>query len=140
MAADNFPGIRPTTRRFKMGDIPSTTYTSLSGAIFKRAFGNRKTNYTLDLTFENIGDDNELKIHSGSTKEILDHYESVNGTFKSFRLLNRTFSGMGESVQGRIQAPSDVKWRYASPPEVRSVYNDISTVTVKLVGEIEASS
>ncbi len=140
MATANFPNIKPTTRRFRMGDIPSKTYTSLSGAIFKRAFGNVKTNYTLDLTFENISDVTELKTNSGTTNQILDHYESVNGTFKSFTLTNATFSGMGSSVRGRIQAPSNVKWRYASPPEVRAVYSDISTVTVKLVGEIEASS
>ena len=138
MATANFPEIHPTSRRFRMGDIPSTTYTSLSGAVFRRAYGNKKTGYTLDLTFENISDVAELKTNSGTTNEILDHYESVNGTFKSFALTNTTFSGMGASVRGRIQAPSNVKWRYASPPEVRSVYSDISTVTVKLVAEIEA--
>ena len=67
MTTANFPEIRPTTRRFKMGDIPSTTYTSLSGAIFKRAFGNVKTGYTLDLTFENISDTRELRTYSGTT-------------------------------------------------------------------------
>ena len=121
-----------------MGDIPSTTYTSLSGAVFRRAYGNKKTGYTLDLTFENIGDDTELRIHSGSTKEILDHYELANGTYKSFALTNRTFSGMGAGVRSKIKAPSNVKWRYSSPPEVRAVYNNISTVTVKLIAEIEA--
>ena len=138
MATANFPNIKPTTRRFRMGDMPSTTYTSLSGAVFRRAYGNRKTGYTLDLTFENISDVTELKTNSGTTNEILDHYESVNGTFKSFALTSTTFSGMGASVRGRIQAPSNVKWRYANSPEVRAVYKDISTVTVKLIGEIEA--
>jgi len=140
MATANFPNIKPTTRRFRMGDIPSTTYKSLSGAVFRRAYGNKKTGYTLDLTFENISDVTELKPNSGTTNEILGHYESVNGTFKSFGLTLAIFSGMGSSVRERIQAPSNVKWRYASPPEVRAVYNNISTVTVKLIGEIEVSS
>ena len=137
MATASFPDMKPTSRRFRMGDIPSTTYTSLSGAVFRRAYGNKKTGYTLDLTFENISDVVELKVNSGTTLEILNHYESVNGTFKSFTLTNKTFAGMGASVRGHIQAPSNIKWRYASPPEVRAVYSDISTVTVKLVGEIE---
>ena len=136
--AANFPEIHPTSRRFRMGDIPSTTYTSLSGAVFRRAYGNKKTGYTLDLTFENISDITELRTFSGTTNQILNHYESVKGTFKSFALTDKTFSGMGSSVKGRIQAPSNVKWRYASPPEVRAVYNNISTVTVKLIAEIEA--
>jgi len=138
MATANFPEIKPTSRRFRMGDIPSTTYTSLSGAVFRRAYGNKKTGYTLDLTFENISDTTELRTNSGTTNAILNHYESVNGTFKSFSLTNTTFSGMGTGVRSRIKAPSNVKWRYASPPEVRAVYSDISTVTVKLIAEIEA--
>ena len=138
MATANFPEIKPTSRRFRMGDIPSTTYTSLSGAVFRRAYGNKKTGYTLDLTFENISDITELRTFSGTTNQILNHYESVNGTFKSFSLTNTTFSGMGTGVRSRIKAPSNVKWRYASPPEVRAVYSDISTVTVKLIAEIEA--
>ena len=138
MATANFPEIKPTSRRFRMGDIPSTTYTSLSGAVFRRAYGNKKTGYTLDLTFENISDTTELRTNSGTTNAILNHYESVNGTFKSFSLTNTTFSGMGTGVRSRIKAPSNVKWRYSSPPEVRAVYNNISTVTVKLIAEIEA--
>ena len=138
MAAASFPDMKPTSRRFRMGDIPSTTYTSLSGAVFRRAYGNKKTGYTLDLTFENISDTTELRTNSGTTNAILNHYESVNGTFKSFSLTNTTFSGMGTGVRSRIKAPSNVKWRYASPPEVRAVYSDISTVTVKLIAEIEA--
>ena len=138
MATANFPEIKPTSRRFRMGDIPSTTYTSLSGAVFRRAYGNKKSGYTLDLTFENISDTTELRTNSGTTNAILNHYESVNGTFKSFSLTNTTFSGMGTGVRSRIKTPSNVKWRYSSPPEVRAVYNNISTVTVKLIAEIEA--
>jgi hypothetical protein len=122
-----------------MGDIPSTTYTSLSGAIFKRAFGNIKTNYTLDLTFKNISDVEEFRFKSGTTNDILNHYEQVNGTFKSFAIYDTTFVAMGENVKNRIKSPSNVKWRYAKPPEVESVQSNISTVTVSLIGEIEAS-
>jgi hypothetical protein len=138
MAAPNFPQIRPTTRRFKMGDIPSTTYTSLSGAVFRRAYGNKKTGYTLDLTFENISDTREFRFESGTTNDILNHYEEVNGTFETFAIYNTTFVGIGEDVKNRIKSPSNVKWRYAKPPEVKSVQSDISTVTVSLVGEIQA--
>ena len=136
--ASKFPAIRPTTRSFSMGDYPSKTYTSLSGAIFKRAFGNRATGYTMDLTFKNIGDTAELRSLSGTVKQILDHYNSVYGTFEKFNLPDRMFAGMNDSLKGVVQAPSNISWRYAEPPKVQSIKSGLSTVTVKLIGEIDA--
>ena len=134
--ADQFPEIKPTTRKFKMGDIPSTTYTSLSGAVFKRAFGNRKTNYTLDLTFKNIPDTTDVDYRS--TEDILDHYNGAEGTFSSFTIPDPVFAGMEDAVSVYIQAPADIKWRYAKPPEVQSVQSNLSTVTVSFIGELQA--
>ena len=136
--ASQFPTIRPTTRSFSMGDYPSKTYTSLSGAIFKRAFGNKATGYTMDLTFKNIGDTEELRSSSGSVKVILDHFNSVYGTFEKFTLPDTMFAGMNSSLRGVVQAPSNISWRYAAPPRVQSVRSGISTVTVRLAGEIDA--
>lgn len=126
----NFPQIVPTTRRFRMGDIPSTTYTSLSGAVFRRAFGNKKTNYTLDLTFVNITDTNTLTL--------IEHYEGVKGTFRSFALPAKIFSGMSDDLTSEIQAPSNVQWRYSRPLEVTSVRSNLSTLTISLVAEVKA--
>jgi hypothetical protein len=136
--ASKFPPVRPTTRRFTMGDYPSKTYTSLSGAIFKRAFGDKATGYTMDLTFKNIGDTEEVRSLSGTVKQILDHYNSVYGTFEKFNLPDRMFAGMNDSLKGVVQAPSNISWRYAEPPRVESVKSGLSTVTVKLIGEIDA--
>jgi len=135
--ADQFPEIRPTTRKFKMGDTPSAIYTSLSGAIFKRSFGNLKTNYTLDLTFKNIPDSTTENFRS--TEAILTHYDGVDGTFSSFTIPDLVFAGVDSNVKGYIQAPTGIRWRYSKPPEVQSVQSNLSTVTVSLVGEIEAS-
>ncbi len=134
--ADAFPNIKPSTRKFKMGDIPSTTYTSLSGVVFRRAFGNRKTNYTLDLTFKNIPDSSDVNFRS--TEHILDHYDGTEGTFSSFSIPDLVFAGMESTVTGYIQAPANIKWRYAKPPEVQSVQSNLSTVTVSFVGDIDA--
>lgn len=121
-----------------MGDYPSKTYTSLSGAVFKRAFGNKATGYTMNLTFKNIGDTEEVRSLSGTVKQILDHYNSVDGTFEKFNLPDRMFAGMNDSLKGVVQAPSNISWRYAEPPRVESVKSGLSTVTVKLIGEIDA--
>jgi len=136
--ANNFPHIVPTTRSFVMGDYPSKTYRSLSGTIFKRSFGNKQTGYTLELTFKNIGDDQELRSYSGTATQILNHYENVYGTFEGFVLPDFVFRGMSDSLEGVIQSPSNIMWRYAAPPKVQSVYQNISTVTIKLTGELEA--
>ena len=132
-----FPSIRPSARDFTMGDVPSTNYRSLSGVVFRRAYGNKQTGHTLKLTFKNIGDTSELKSGSGTAKQIIDHYNSCSGTFYSFTLPDRLFDGMGSSLEGIIQAPSSVKWRYASAPKVQSVKTGVSTVSVDLIGELE---
>lgn len=121
-----------------MGDYPSKTYRSLSGVIFKRAFGNRQTGYTLDLTFKNVGDASELRTNSGFAKEIIDHYNEVDGTFNSFTLPARVFAGMNNDLRDLVRSPADINWRYAEPPKVNSVKAGMSTVTVKLIGELDA--
>lgn len=121
-----------------MGDYPSKTYRSLSGTIFKRAFGNKQTGYTLNLTFRNIGDTSELRSLSGTAKQIIDHYNDVDGTFSNFTLPARVFEGMDNDFRALIRSPSNVKWRYAEPPQVQSVKSGVSTVTVNLVGELDA--
>ena len=133
--ASTFPSMKPSSRSFTMGDIPSTTYTSLSGVVFRRAYGNKQTGHTLNLTFKNIGDTSELKSGSGTAIEIIQHYNGCSGTFESFTLPDRLFDGMG--LEGLIQAPSDVKWRYAAAPSVQSVVSGVSTVSVRLIGELE---
>ena len=135
MAVSNFPEIKPSGRRFRMGDIPSSTYTSLSGAVFRRAFGNRKTNYTLDLTFQNIPDTNNNT--DRSTKAILTHFDEANGTFSTFALNDTVISGIN-GLNAFVKNPSDVRWRYLKPPEVQSVYKNLSTVTVSLIAEVQA--
>ena len=129
--AEQFPKIKPSRRSFSMGDYPNKTYTSLSGVVFRRAFGNVQTGYSLDLEFKNIND--------STAENIVTHYGNADGTFSSFTLPNEVFAGMSTGLRDEIKAPSSVKWRYAAPPEVSSVYVGISTVVVKLSGELETS-
>lgn len=136
--AQQFPKMVPTTRSFTMGDFPSTTYRSMSGAIFKRSFGNVQTGYKLELVFKNIGDVDELRSGSGTAQTIVDHYNNVSGTFQSFLLPLKVFAGTKAGLISKIRKPAKIKWRYAKPPKVQAVYNGVSTVTVSLIGEIDA--
>ena len=136
MAANpDFPDTTPTTRSFTLGDYPTKTYRSLSGVIVKRAFGNKQTGYTLDLTFKNVKD--------AVAASIGQHYVNVDGTYGGFSVPDGTFNGMAINTEGSlgdlVQAPSDIKWRYAESPKVQSVQSGFSTVTVKLVGELSLS-
>lgn len=136
--ANQFPVMTPTSRKFQMGELPTKVYRSMSGAVVRRAFGNKKTNYTLDLEFKNIKDDVNVSQYSGSVVAVLRHYDEANGTFESFTIPNRVFQGMGDATEAYIQAPSNISWRYAEPPNVTTVRCGLSTVQVKFIGEIDA--
>lgn len=128
---DDGSKIVPTTRSFTLGDYPTKTYRSLSGVIFKRAFGNKQTGYTLDLTFKNVKDAVAVAISQ--------HYVDVDGTYGDFKMENKTFNGMDDSLRALVKAPSNINWRYAESPKVQSVQPGFSTITVKLVGELSVS-
>lgn len=121
-----------------MGNYPVKQYRSLSGAVVRRVFGNKQVNYQLDLEFKNIGDTNELKQNSGSAVQIIDHYNDVYGTSEGFNIEPLVFDGMSGQLKSRTQTPHNkIIWHYAEPPDVKSVRRNISTVTVKLVGELD---
>lgn len=127
--AEQFPRIKPTTRAFKLGSFPVKVYRALSGATVKRAFGNRATGFELQLRFNNITD--------ATTEQLLAHYTGSQGGFDRFTLPADLFAGMTTSLRGYIQAPTSIKWEYAGPPEVESVYTGRSRVSITLLGELD---
>lgn len=124
-----FPGIKPAERSFRLGQYPVKSYRALSGATVKRAFGNRAYGYELQLSFNNITD--------AVTSQLIDHYNATRGGFARFTLPAQIFAGMSTTLTSKIQAPTQIKWEYVNPPEVRSVFNGRSTVTITLAGELE---
>jgi hypothetical protein len=125
--AEQFPNFTPSEREFAPGTYPVKTYRSLSGVSVKRSFGNKPTGHQLRLVFANVGD-NVLN-------DILKHYADTFGGFDRFNVPNRVFAGMNDAAQNKMQRPDGIRWEYASPPSVQSVFNGISTITVDLVGE-----
>lgn len=124
-----FPGIKPAERSFRLGQYPIKSYRALSGATVKRAFGNRAYGYELQLSFNNISD--------AVTSQLIDHYNATSGGFERFTLPAELFVGMSTTLAGKIQSPTQIKWEYTNPPEVRSVINGRSTVTINLAGELD---
>lgn len=136
--ARTFPPMKPSSRSFQMGELPVKTYRALSGVTVRRVFGNKQLGYTLTLEFKNIADaGGELRQGAGRALDIVNHYNDVYGTVEMFNLPDRLFDGMDGSLEAKLQRPySNLQWRYAEPPKITSVIKGISTVSVKLIGEI----
>jgi hypothetical protein len=119
----------PTTRRFTAGIYPTKTYRSLSGTSYRRNFGNTPAGFGLDLTYRNILDD--------SAALILEHYRQTYGGFLRFPIPDALLRGMSLNLQLYVKAPFGILWDYSAPPEVESVFNNRSTVSIQLNGEID---
>lgn len=127
--AAQFPGIKPSERSFSVGQYPTKTYRALSGATVKRSFGNRAYGYEIQLAFTNITDT--------VAAQLLTHYDSTSGGLDRFTLPSETFAGMSSALTAKIQAPTQIKWEYSRPPEVKSVHPGLSSVTITLAGELD---
>ena len=124
----NFPALKPTARSFQLGQYPVKTYRAMSGAVVRRSFGNKAFGYTLDLEFANVPE--------ATVNTIIDHYNGQQGGTLGFAIATAVFAGYTVTLQGKVRNPSGIEWLYAEPPNVSSVIAGISTVTVKLVGEM----
>jgi hypothetical protein len=124
----DFPALRPTARSFQLGQYPVKTYRAMSGAVVRRSFGSRPYGFTLDLEFRNVPD--------ATVNLIIDHYNTQGGGTLGFNIPGIVFAGYSSTVISKIGSPTGIEWLYAEPPSVSTVLKDISTITVKLVGEI----
>lgn len=122
--------IKPTSRRFSIGDYPTKTYRSLSGAIVKRSFGNKAFGYKLELSFDNVGED--------VVAAIFDHYHGQAGVTDGFKIPATLLSGYEDSTISRMQAPDGIKWFYEQAPQVESVALALSNISIVLIGELVA--
>jgi hypothetical protein len=125
----DFPTLKPTARSFQLGQYPVKTYRALSGAVVRRSFGNKPFGDTLELEFANVPE--------ATVNTIIDHYNVQQGGTLGFGLpADDIFAGYGDALQARAINGDNLEWFYAEPPSISSVIKDISTVTVRLVGEM----
>ena len=125
----NFPALKPTARSFRLGQYPVKTYRAMSGAVVRRSFGDKPFGYTLELEFANVSE--------ATVNTIIDHYNGQQGGTLGFAIDGTVFLGYAVALQTKAFYPSGIEWLYAEPPSVSTVIKDISTVTVKLVGEMQ---
>jgi len=122
-----FPLVRPTSRTYKPGKRPSTIFEAQNGATTLVEFGTQLVNAELELEFRNITDENAVLI--------IDNYNSI--TQNNWVLFEEAggLSGMSSTLQEAIETGyQSLRWRYAKPPEIESVFPGISTVSCSFVG------
>lgn len=135
--------IKPSSRQFTIGDYPTKTFRSLSGAIVKRSFGNKASGYRLELTFENVAQPVVVAIY--------DHYHGQKGVTNGFAIPASLFSGYDQDqnflpgdqrydnrIISRINSNPGISWFYEQAPQIESVTLALSNVTVTLIGELVA--
>lgn len=136
-----FPNISPTRRTLRMAEPARKEYRALNGVVVRRNFGNLMGNYLLDLVFENITETNVILIW--------DHYHNANNQQNRFQLQFDpslsplagfgTFAGMSSSLSSKLNL-TYIKWFYVEPPNIEANERGLSTVTVKLIGELNYST
>ena len=124
-----------------MAEPARKEYRALNGVVVRRNFGNLMGNYLLDLVFENITETNVILIW--------DHYHNANNQQNRFQLQFDpflspqarfgTFAGMSSSLSSKLNL-TYIRWFYMEPPNIEAKERGLSTVTVKLIGELNYST
>ena len=139
-----FPDLTPTQRVYTPGVFPQTEFKGLNGAVTTVQYGFKSVDSQLAMTFANITDDEAW--------QILQNYEAANnGRYEStgerdFVVLSlATERGIGSEflarqISERGATQPRLRYRYASPPQIKSVFPGRSTVQVELRGYLEGAS
>lgn len=140
----DFPsGISPNRRKYTPGNYPVKDFEGLNGAVTTLQYGNQKVDSMLDMVFTNIPDEKAY--------EIFLHYEEVNGGRgengeRYWAVLSKEISigpmaGISSTDLSGVMAESQgvLRYRYAEPPTITSVFPGTSTVTVKLRGYMDGA-
>ena len=128
-----YPAITPSTRQFKAPKYAVTAVVSQSGATTRRLWGSRPVQAELSLTYRNIGDDDAAAI--------VGHYDDCKGSIAKASLPNATWDGASADLKSYLKLDdygTGIDWFFSAAPMVDSVFPGVSTVQVKLIGEIRA--
>ena len=125
-----FPAITPSSRKFTAPRWPTKAFVSQAGTTTRRLYGSLPSQADLQLTYRNITDD--------QASAILQHYQDLKGPMGKADLPSETWFGSSTELSKQLDVSdySDVDWYFAAAPTVDSVFPGVSTVQVRLIGEI----
>ena len=127
----DYPAITPTSRDFTAPRWPTKAFVSQAGTTTRRLCGSLPSQADLKLTYRNISDD--------QAGEIVSHYQSLKGPMGVVALPPETWMGASSDLKKYLNLTeygAKVQWYFAAAPAVASVFPGVSTVQVKLIGEI----
>jgi len=132
MAAIAFPSIKPNTRTYSPGKYPMSEFKALNGTTTRVLYGNRRSDAEMSLGFRNITDT--------QAASILANYEQLmpSADWISFTTSDGA-AGASAPMANYLRevGGSGLRWRYAEAPSVESVKPGLSTVQVRLVGQLD---
>ena len=125
-----YPAITPSSRKFTAPRWPTKAFVSQAGTTTRRLYGSKPAQADLQLTYRNVTDD--------QASAILDHYQSLKGPMAKAVLPPETWFGSSTKLSKQLDVSdySNVDWYFAAAPAVDSIFPGVSTVQVRLIGEI----
>ena len=117
-----FPSLVPASRSYTPGNLPQVQRAALSGVATTFRRGNRRTNQTLSLSFENLTE--------AEVTEIRTHYEGQKGSYEIFYLSSEVWNGWVGTAP--VPLISDYAWRYLGAPTIADGYPNQWSVEVEL--------
>ena len=124
----DLPQYIPTSRSLGLGNFPVKTYRSQNGAEMRLLYGDKRTNMTMQLSYQNVAD--------SVAQEFVEHFIVTEGTFKCFAIGTASRDGWSQADKYMGASEWGNEWRYSKPPQLTSVYPGVSSVTVELVAVI----
>ena len=119
-----FPDLSPTRRSFQQGRWPTKRFVSMNGSSTTRIYGDKSTEASLDL---------EFLVDDAGMKKLMSCFNQSKGVYGQVILSASVFDGTASDV-----FPDYLKWHWVEAPAVSSVQPDLSRVSVKLIGLLEA--
>jgi hypothetical protein len=120
-----FPALVPSARTYTPGDVPQVRQVALSGMDTAYRLGSRRVGQSLSLTFNNISE--------AQLNEIRDHYVAQDGSYNIFFLPPEVWSGYAVPP---VPSPSNVAWRYGTPPTITDGSCDLWSVEIELASYV----
>ena len=134
MPAVAFPSLKPTSRQYTPGTFPQEVFRALNGAVTILRYGNKLTDARMTLTYNYITRD--------EGESILDNYHDVMKAHDWLDLsgtmcLSDDFTEWMKESEGN--SPSQLHWRYNSPPRIDEILPGVVNATVELVGMLDGA-
>ena len=137
-----FPRLAPTTRVYTAPVVPANEFQGLNGAVTTIAYGTVSVDAKLEMTFKNISDDDAWLILE-NYRLVSRGRDQITGE-RDFIDLNGQMQGisnfeMASQISLESGSNPELRYAYASPPTVTSVFPGRSTVKVQLRGYLEGA-